>query len=77
MKKYSPNNDTSNITKLLDYSFKGVFLAKKKKAFDADPRAIQKIVFTGSVQTKSVIYCIAEQSKETVLKFHKGVTKVL
>ena len=76
MKKYSPNNDTSNITKLLDSSFQGVFLAKKK-AFDADPRAIQKIVFTGSVQTKSVIYYIAEKSKETVLKFYKGVTKVL
>ena len=61
MKKDSPNNDTSNIT----------------KQFDADARAIQKIVFTGSLETKSVIYYIAEQSKETVLEFYKGATKVL
>ena len=47
------------------------------KALDADPRAIQQIVFNGEVKAKSLIYYILEQTKETVLKFYKGRANVL
>ena len=54
----------------------------KQKALDADSRAIQQIIFTGKIKatapnTSVIIYCILEQSKETILKFFKGTTKVL
>ena len=49
----------------------------KQKALHADPKAIQQITFTGEVRTKSVIYYILEQSKETVLEFYKGTAQVL
>ena len=43
----------------------------KQKALDADPRAIQQIVFQGVVggddNTKIRLYTILKQSKETVL----------
>ena len=52
----------------------------KQKALDADSRAIQQIIFTGKIKTAAdntrVCY-IVEQSKETVLEFCKGTTKVL
>ena len=51
----------------------------KQKALEADPRAIQQIVFQGVVggddNTKIRLYTILEQSKETVLKFYKRTTK--
>ena len=53
----------------------------KQKALDADPRAIQQIVFQGVVgganNTKIRLYTILEQSKETILEFAKGTVKVL
>ena len=53
----------------------------KQKALDADPRAIQQIVFQGVVggdnNTKTRLYTILEQSKETILEFAKGTAKVL
>ena len=54
----------------------------KQKALDADSRAIQQIIFTGKIKaavanTKVVIFYILEKSKETVLDFSKGTTKVL
>ena len=53
----------------------------KQKALDADPRAIQQIVFQGVVggddNTKTRLYTILEQSKETTLQFSKGTAKVL
>ena len=54
----------------------------KQKALDADSRAIQQIVFTGKIKaaadnTRVIIYYILEQSKETMLEFSKGTTKVL
>ena len=53
----------------------------KQKALDADSRAIQQIVFTGKIKaaadnTRVIIYYILEQSKETILEFSKGTTKV-
>ena len=54
----------------------------KKKALDADSRAIQQVIFTGKIKatednTRVMIYYILEQSKETMLQFSKGTTKVL
>ena len=53
----------------------------KQKALDADPRAIQQIVFQGVVGgdagTKIRLYTILEQSKDAMLEFSKGTAKVL
>ena len=54
----------------------------KQKTLDADPKAIQKIIFTDKIKStvenaKVVIYYILKQSKETTLQFSKGTTKVL
>ena len=53
----------------------------KQNALDADPRAIQQLVFQGVVEgdnvTKTRLYTILEQSKETILEFAKGTAKVL
>ena len=54
----------------------------KQKALDADSRAIQQIIFTGKIKAavanaRVVIFHILEKSKETVLEFSKGTTKVL
>ena len=39
----------------------------KPKALDADSRAIQQIIFTGTASENAVIYYILEKSKETIL----------
>ena len=54
----------------------------KQKGLDGDPKEIQQIIFTGNitsaeVNTRLTIYYILEQSKETILEFVKGTTKVL
>ena len=54
----------------------------KKKALDADSRAVQQIIFTGKIKsteenTRVIIYYIFEQSKETILEFSKWTTKLL
>ena len=63
-----------------NYKFIAVDLSKQK-ALDADPRAIQQIVFQGVVggtnNTKIRLYTILEQSKETIVKVAKGTAKVL
>ena len=63
-----------------NYKFIAVDLSKQK-ALDADPRAIQQIVFhivvEGDDNTKIRLYAILEQSKETMLEFSKGTAKVL
>ena len=56
--------------------------SSKQKALDADSRAIQQIIFTGKIKaeadnTRVIIYYILEKSKETILEFSKGTTKVL
>ena len=53
----------------------------KQKALDADPKAIQQIIFTGNitsaaVNTRVIIYYILEQSQQTILEFAKRTTKV-
>ena len=64
-----------------DYRLIAVDLSKQK-ALDDDSRAIQQIIFTCRIKateanTKVIIYYILEQSKETILEFSKGTTKVL
>ena len=54
----------------------------KQKDLDADSRAIEQIIFTGKIKataanTRVIIYYILEKSKETILEFSKGTTKVL
>ena len=54
----------------------------KQKALDDDSRAIQQIIFTGKIKaieanTRIIIYYILKKSKETILQFSKGTTKVL
>ena len=49
----------------------------KQKALDADSRAIQQIIFTGKTDNQIRVYYILEKSKETILEFSKGTTKVL
>ena len=49
----------------------------KQKALDADPRAIQQIIFTGKASQNSVFYYILEQSKETEVKISEGTTNLL
>ena len=55
-----------------NYKLTAVELSKEK-TLDADPRAIQQIVFQGVVggddNTKIRLYTILEQSKGTVLEF--------
>ena len=53
----------------------------KQKALDPDSRAIQQTVFTGKIKstvanTRVILYYNLEQSKETILQFSKGRTKV-
>ena len=48
----------------------------KQKELDADPRAIQQIEFKYMLEKNSTIYWVLEKSKETILEFYKGTTKV-
>ena len=52
----------------------------KQKALDADPKAIQQIVFQGVVggnaNAKIRLYTILEKSKQRILEFSKGTVKV-
>ena len=54
----------------------------RQKALDADSRTIQQIIFSGKIKateenTRVIICYILEKSKETILEFSKGTTKVL
>ena len=49
----------------------------KQKALDADPKAIQQTIFIEQVDHKALtVFYIFEKSKETILEFAKGTTKV-
>ena len=49
----------------------------KQKDLDADSTDIQQIIFTGHTDAQIRVYYILKQSKETILEFSKGTTKVL
>ena len=52
---------------------------RKQQALDADPKAIQQINFTPSLDTpgRTRTYFILEEAKETVFEFSQGTVKVL
>ena len=86
-KKSTGQGDDYTTGCLLDFAYFGknyrLIAAdlSKQKALDADPKAIQQIIFTGNitsaaVNTRVIIYYILEQSQQTILKFAKGTTKV-
>ena len=53
----------------------------KQKGLDANPKAIQQIVFQGVVgganKATKRLYTILKQSRETILEFPKRTAKVL
>ena len=49
----------------------------KQKELDTEARAIQQIEFYGMLKTNSQVRRILEKSKEIVLQFSKGTTRVL
>ena len=49
----------------------------KQKTLDRDLKSIQQITFTGKTGNAIRIYYVLEQSKEKILEFAKGTTKVL
>ena len=49
----------------------------KQKVLDADSRAIQRNIFTGQIEEEALVFYVLEKSKETILEFSKGTTKVL
>ena len=51
----------------------------KRQALDADPRAIQQIIFTANLDRagNTRVYFILEEAKETILDFSQGTVKVL
>ena len=68
---------------LLDYDyFKRFFKMiaidlNKQQALDVDPKAIQRINFTGNLEYQSTIFFIIEKVKETASDFSQGTVKVL
>ena len=55
----------------------------KQQALDVDPKAIQKINFTGNLyrgedlNDNTTMFFITEEAKETTLGFSQGTVKVL
>ena len=55
----------------------------KQQALDSDPKAIQRINFTGNlnrgqnVNDNTTMFFIIEEVKETILEFSQGTVKVL
>ena len=68
----------------MDFAYfeKKILIAVDLSKQKADSGAIQQIIFTGKIKatgdnTRVIIYYILEESKETMLEFSKGTTKVL
>ena len=87
-KRWTGQGDDYNSGCLLDFAYfeKNYRLIaadlSKQKALDVDSRAIQQIIFTGKIKATEAnarvrIYYILEKSKEAILQFSKGTTKVL
>ena len=49
----------------------------KQKSLDAEPRAIQQIIFASKASENVMIYYILEKWKETILQFSEGTINVL
>ena len=68
-----------NYQYIKDY-YKTIILdLSKQQALDADPRAIQQINFTATLDRagNTRVYFILEEAKETILDFSQGTVKVL
>ena len=65
---------------LLDYPYFIIAIdLRKQQKLDADPKAIQKINFTGNITRAegARLFFITEEVKETILDFSKRAAKVL
>ena len=69
---------------LLDYIFFKKYYKmiaidlSKQQVLDADPKAIQRIIFTANLNRANTrFYFILEEAKETVFQFSQGTVKVL
>ena len=81
------HGDDCNTGSLLDYVyFKDNYRLiavdlSKQKVLDADPKAIQQVVFQGVVggdgNTNIRLYTVLKQSKKTVLEFYNRTAKLL
>ena len=51
----------------------------KQQVLDADPRAIQQIIFTANLERagNTTMFFIIEEVKETILDFSQGTVNVL
>ena len=49
----------------------------KQQAVDVDPRAIQQINFTESLDLATTMFFILREAKETILDFSQGTVRVL
>ena len=51
----------------------------RQQAFEADPKSIQQISFTGNLDRAAgvTLFFIIEEAKETILHFSQGTVKVL
>ena len=48
----------------------------KQQALDADPKEIQQINFSVSLDQQATIFYIMEEAKQTVLDFSQGTVKI-
>ena len=48
----------------------------KQQELDCDPKAMQKVSFTGTLEQHATIFFIIEEAKKTVLDFSQGTVKV-
>ena len=48
----------------------------KQQVFDADPKEIKHINFTGNLENQSTIYLFIEEAKKTALDFSQRTAKV-
>ena len=77
IRKISTGQGDDYTTGLLDFSYFEKNYKLVAADLSADSRAIQQIIFTGKADNKIRVYYILDQSKETILEFLKGATKVL
>ena len=50
--------------------------SNKQQALEADPKAIQQIIFTGNLEQQATIFFIIEEAKKAVLDFPQRTVKV-
>ena len=52
---------------------------RKQQTLDADPKAVQQIIFTANLDGdgNTTMFSIIEEAKETILDFSQGTVKVL